>query len=82
MDGFAYRSLLRVSPQKLTVDDVHQYCIRFSLKQGLWYLPGRQSFRRMREDMDIPISGGCACKAVRYEITKAPYGQANCHCRA
>ncbi len=32
--------------------------------------------------MDTPISGGCACKAVRYKITQAPYGQANCHCRA
>jgi len=32
--------------------------------------------------MDLPLSGGCLCRAVRYEIREAPYGQANCHCRA
>jgi hypothetical protein len=32
--------------------------------------------------MDLPLHGGCFCGAVRYEISAAPYGQANCHCRA
>ena len=32
--------------------------------------------------MDLPITGGCFCGALRYEINKQPFGQANCHCRS
>jgi hypothetical protein len=32
--------------------------------------------------MELPITGGCYCGAVRYTINKQPFGQANCHCRA
>lgn len=31
--------------------------------------------------MTISITGGCLCRAVRYEITEEPVGGANCHCR-
>lgn len=29
----------------------------------------------------LPIAGGCACGAVRYEIGEAPVMVYNCHCR-
>ncbi|OUS14350.1 hypothetical protein A9Q89_00120 [Gammaproteobacteria bacterium 53_120_T64] len=32
--------------------------------------------------MQIPLSGGCFCGALRYTLSAQPYGQANCHCRA
>lgn len=32
--------------------------------------------------MKLPITGGCLCGALRYQISKQPFGQANCHCRA
>ena len=28
-----------------------------------------------------PISGGCACGAIRYEVTAEPIVTFNCHCR-
>ena len=31
--------------------------------------------------MKHPITGGCLCGKVRYEITAEPVGTANCHCR-
>lgn len=31
--------------------------------------------------MKLPISGGCLCGKVRYEISAEPVGTANCHCR-
>ena len=31
--------------------------------------------------MQSPISGGCACGAVRYECTADPLFALNCHCR-
>jgi hypothetical protein len=31
--------------------------------------------------MNLPLSGGCLCGAVRYEITAAPVKALNCHCR-
>lgn len=31
--------------------------------------------------MKLPITGGCCCGAVRYEINAEPLGTANCHCR-
>ena len=31
--------------------------------------------------MKIPMTGGCACGAVRYECTAAPIAMFNCHCR-
>lgn len=32
--------------------------------------------------MELPITGGCFCGAVRYQINQQPFGQVNCHCRA
>ncbi|MGZ8137007.1 MAG: GFA family protein [Methylococcaceae bacterium] len=31
--------------------------------------------------MKLPISGGCLCGAIRYEILANPVGATNCHCR-
>ena len=31
--------------------------------------------------MESPIAGGCACGAVRYELTGAPFDAGWCHCR-
>ena len=31
--------------------------------------------------MDIPFTGGCACRALRYKCTGAPRYMGNCHCR-
>ncbi len=31
--------------------------------------------------MDLPITGGCACKRIRYECAVAPIGMGHCHCR-
>ena len=31
--------------------------------------------------MRVPMSGGCACGAVRYECSAAPLASFNCHCR-
>lgn len=31
--------------------------------------------------MSIPFSGGCACKAMRYECSAEPIFSLNCHCR-
>jgi hypothetical protein len=31
--------------------------------------------------MKLPITGGCLCGSVRYEITDEPVGAGNCHCR-
>lgn len=30
--------------------------------------------------MELPLTGGCVCGAVRYEITKAPVLVYTCHC--
>ena len=32
--------------------------------------------------MIAPFQGGCACKAVRYEVASEPIAFALCHCRA
>jgi hypothetical protein len=32
-------------------------------------------------NMKIPITGGCACGAIRYEITAEPVIMLKCHCR-
>ncbi len=31
--------------------------------------------------MELPITGGCLCGKIRYEIWAEPIGTANCHCR-
>ncbi len=31
--------------------------------------------------MNLPISGGCACGAVRYTSARAPVAMINCHCK-
>ncbi|HEY7529865.1 MAG TPA: GFA family protein [Gemmatimonadota bacterium] len=31
--------------------------------------------------MTLPITGGCACGAIRYESTAEPLGMFRCHCR-
>jgi hypothetical protein len=31
--------------------------------------------------MNIPMTGGCACGAIRYTCTAAPVFRLNCHCR-
>lgn len=32
--------------------------------------------------MILPISGGCLCEQVKYQITAEPVGAGNCHCRS
>lgn len=32
--------------------------------------------------MELPVTGGCLCGGVRYEITRQPFSHANCHCRS
>lgn len=32
-------------------------------------------------NMELPITGGCLCGEVRYEITAEPVRRVNCHCR-
>ncbi|KAF3976901.1 MAG: GFA family protein [Methylococcales symbiont of Iophon sp. n. MRB-2018] len=31
--------------------------------------------------MKLPITGGCLCGKVKYQITRDPVGAGNCHCR-
>ena len=31
--------------------------------------------------MKLPITGGCLCGKIRYEISAMPVNTANCHCR-
>lgn len=31
--------------------------------------------------MKLPITGGCLCAAVKYQISEKPIGAGNCHCR-
>ena len=31
--------------------------------------------------MNLPITGGCACGAIRYECTAKPLAMFQCHCR-
>jgi len=31
--------------------------------------------------MSVPITGGCACGAIRYSCSSAPLYMGNCHCR-
>lgn len=31
--------------------------------------------------MKVPLHGGCACGAIRYECSAAPIAMFNCHCR-
>lgn len=44
-------------------------------------LGSRQSFQQNSQDMNLPITGGCICKAVRYESTAEPIMMVKCHCR-
>ena len=31
--------------------------------------------------MELPITGGCMCKSIRYECMADPFMMGNCHCR-
>lgn len=31
--------------------------------------------------MNIPFSGGCACRSIRYTCAREPVAMINCHCR-
>jgi len=31
--------------------------------------------------MELPFSGGCICRAIRYQCTVRPLVMGNCHCR-
>ena len=31
--------------------------------------------------MNVPLTGGCACGAIRYSCSSAPLYMGNCHCR-
>ena len=35
----------------------------------------------MSKDMSLPLTGGCACGAIRYRCNEKPLVQAICHCR-
>ena len=35
----------------------------------------------MFNHMTIPLAGGCACSAIRYECIAEPKAMFNCHCR-
>lgn len=35
----------------------------------------------MSEELTLPLTGGCACGAVRYRCDEKPLVQAICHCR-
>jgi hypothetical protein len=35
----------------------------------------------MSEVPDLPLTGGCPCEAVRFELSEPPLGAAICHCK-
>jgi hypothetical protein len=35
----------------------------------------------MADEPELPLSGGCNCGVVRFEVTAAPLGASYCHCR-
>src|ERR1700712_4946909 len=41
----------------------------------------RNRFSRANKVMVAPFQGGCACKAVRYEVSSEPFAVMECHCR-
>src|SRR5690242_19177243 len=32
-------------------------------------------------DLKLPLTGGCVCGAIRYEVSAAPLSMFKCHCR-
>jgi hypothetical protein len=35
----------------------------------------------MQERQDLPLTGGCMCGAVRFELSERPLGALYCHCK-
>src|SRR3954465_8171051 len=42
--------------------------------------PGGDRLHRMA-DPELPLSGGCMCGGVRFELSEAPLGALFCHCK-